>query len=657
MTQPTDPSARSQDGGVSDTLFERAPGFIAIFHGPEHRWVFANRAFERLFPGRVAIGGTARDAFPETETQGFLTLMDRVYGTGERFVGEQVRMLLDPVATGPARELFLDFVYEPIPNATGTVTGIFLEGFDVTARVRAEEQLRESEGRLRAIYDGTYEYIGLLAPDGTLLEANRASLEFAGNARADVIGRRFWETPWFAHTPGAPESMRGAIARAATGEFVRYEASLQPPTGEPMTFDISLHPIRDEQGAIVYIVPEGRDITERVRAEAAGRESEARYRTLFNAIDEGFCVIDVLFDDDDHPLDYRFVETNATFERQTGLVGAQGRTARELVPALEQHWFDSYGQVALTGEPRRFTDGSAEMGRWFDVYAIRLGGHDSRRVALLFTDITARKEAEAERERLLTAERAAREAAEEAVRARDTFLSIAAHELRTPLTGLKGGAQLLLRRQARGQLDPERLAAGLDDLNRAIDRLTALTDDLLDVTRLRTGQLPLVPRPLDLAALAGEALHRAHDRADDGHRLILEAPPDLPLVLADVVRIEQVFTNLVDNAVKYSPVGGTIAVTLRAAHDGVAVSVRDAGIGFPPGMTEAIFAPFGRAENAVASNLPGMGLGLYICRNIVERHGGWMRAESAGEGRGTTVTFWLPLAGPPGPLQGPTPIG
>jgi PAS domain S-box-containing protein len=654
MTQPQDIQAQFLDGRAASALLEEAPGFIAIFHGPEHRWVFANRAFERLFPGRVVIGGTARDSFPETEWQGFLALMDRVYTTGERFVGEQVRIAFIDTDTdeGATRELFLDFVYEPIRDADGAVTGIFLDGFDVTARVRAEAQLREHETRLRAIYDGTYEYIGLLAPDGTLLEANRASLEFAGNTREEVVGRPFWETPWFAFTPGAPETMHRAVARAAAGEFVRYEALLRSPTGQSRTFDISLHPIRDEAGAIIYIVPEGRDITERERAERAGRESEERYRTLFNAIDEGFCIIEVIFDKDDAPIDYRFLETNATFERQTGLVDTIGRLVRTLLPNHEQHWFDRYGRVALTGQPARFEEPAAALGRWYDVYATRVGGADSRKIAVLFSDITARKEAEAERELLLVSERAAREAAEEAVQARDTFLSIAAHELRTPLTGLKGTAQLLQRRQARGQLDPERLLAGLGELNRAVDRLTALTDDLLDVARLRTGQMPLAPRPTDLVALAGEVLYRAHDRADDGHQLLLDAAPAFPSVPVDAARIDQVLTNLVDNAVKYSPNGGAIVVSLRAADAGIAISVRDSGIGLPPGAEEAIFAPFGRAENAAASNLPGMGLGLFICRNIVERHGGWMRAESAGEGLGTTVTFWLPLGGPPDPRQG-----
>lgn len=501
-----------------DALFASTSGFLAIMRGPEHRWAFVNEAFTRLFPNRTVIGETVRTTFPEAEGQGFAALLDQVYTTGERFVGEQVSLMLQPTPGVAAREYFLDFVYEPIFDEPGTVTGIILTGFDVT---------------------------------------------------------------------------------------------------------------------------------ERVRAEAALHKREARYRALFNSIDEGFCILEMIFDDADRPIDYRFLETNATFEQQTGLVDAVGRTARELVPNLEQHWFDTYGRVALTGEPMRFSEGSAEMGRWFDVYAARVGGSASREVALLFTDITARKVDEAERERLLAAEREAREAAEAAVRTRDTFLSIAAHELKSPLTALKGGAQLLRRRQLRGQLDPDRLIAGIDTLIRSIDRLTGLTDDLLDVARLRTGQLPLLAQPLDLAALTAEAVAAIRDRDDGDDRLTLEADPAVPSVLADSARIEQVLDNLLDNALKYSPAGGAVAVTVQAAGAGVEISMRDTGIGLPAGAAEAIFEPFGRATNAATSTLPGMGLGLFICRNIIERHGGWIKAESAGEGQGTTVRFWLPCAGPP----------
>jgi PAS domain S-box-containing protein len=267
----------------------------------------------------------------------------------------------------------------------------------------ARPDAMSSEARLRAIYDGTHAYIGLVSPDGTILDCNRASLEFAGNTPDEVIGLPFWEAPWFAHTPGAPEQLRSALARAAAGEFVRYEVELQRPQGESITFDFSLHPVRDAAGAVTFIVPEGRDITDRKRTEAALRDRDLRYRSLFESIDEGFCLIQVMFDGDGTARDYRFIEANPAFIGQTGLADAVGRTAREMVPGLEEHWFRTYGDVALTGTPVRFQQGSEPMGRWFDVYAFRVGAPAERMVALLFKDVTDGVAATRERERLVRA--------------------------------------------------------------------------------------------------------------------------------------------------------------------------------------------------------------------------------------------------------------
>ncbi len=174
--------------------------------------------------------------------------------------------------------------------------------------------------------------------------------------------------------------------------------------------------------------------------------------------------------------------------------------------------------------------------------------------------------------------------------------------------------------------------------------MAALTSDLLDVSRIRTGQLPFHPRPIDLAALVREVAGRFEDRLDDIHRLEVRTGGPCP-VLADADRVDQVVTNLIENAAKYSPGGGTIEVTVSGDGADAVVTVRDPGIGLPPGAAEGIFVPFGRAPNAAKQNIPGMGLGLYICRTIIERHGGVIRAESAGEGQGTTVSFRLPLGG------------
>jgi signal transduction histidine kinase len=238
------------------------------------------------------------------------------------------------------------------------------------------------------------------------------------------------------------------------------------------------------------------------------------------------------------------------------------------------------------------------------------------------------------------------EQAQQAVRARDEFLSIASHELRTPLAGVKGFAQVLLAAQARGQLTPDQLKRGLQRIDEASNRLNDLIQDLLDVSRIRMGQLLLRPLPIDLAALVREAASRFGEQLDDGHRLVVDLAVDPCPILADAHRIEQILMNLLDNAAKYSPHGGELRVQLASDQDGVLLQVRDHGIGLPPESVDTVFEPFGRAPNAARRHIPGMGLGLYICREIAQRHGGRIWAESGGEDQGTTFSLWLPLASP-----------
>jgi signal transduction histidine kinase len=239
------------------------------------------------------------------------------------------------------------------------------------------------------------------------------------------------------------------------------------------------------------------------------------------------------------------------------------------------------------------------------------------------------------------------EQAQEAVRARDEFLSIASHELRTPLAGVKGFAQVLQAAQARGQLVPDQLTRGLQRIDEASNRLNDLIQDLLDVSRIRMGQLLLRPHPLDLAALVSEVVSRVGEQLDEEHRLVVDLDLNPCQIVADAHRIEQILTNLLDNAVKYSPQGGELRVRLGPSDDGVLLQVHDDGIGLAAESVDAVFEPFGRAPNAARRHIPGMGLGLYICREIAQRHGGRIWAESSGEDRGTTFYLWLPRSAVP----------
>ena len=150
--------------------------------------------------------------------------------------------------------------------------------------------------------------------------------------------------------------------------------------------------------ALTFVLGAGwitrRDSAQRQQAEQHLRESEEKYRTLFDSMDEGFCTIEVLFDENDKPVDYRFLDVNPSFERQTGIQNARGRTMREIAPLHEEHWFEIYGKIALTGEPARFENQAAQLHRWYDVYAFRTGDRRQNRVAILFSDITKRKQSE-----------------------------------------------------------------------------------------------------------------------------------------------------------------------------------------------------------------------------------------------------------------------
>ena len=279
-------------------------------------------------------------------------------------------------------------------DETGAIDRITGVNIDIDAHKQTEAHLRESEQRLRAIFDGTYEYICLLAPDGTVLEANRASLEFAGNVLSDVTGDRFWDTPWFSHTPHASETMRQAVERAAAGEFVRFEASLSRPSGECLTFDISLHPIFNENGAVVLIVPEGRDITDRKEAEERLKQQWLTFDTVLSNTPD----ITYTFD-----LEGRFTYANRQLiiASHRSLKDTVGRTPRELgyPPALATRIEGQVKQVIETKQNVRaetaFTLPGGEVREYEYIYVPVLDeAGEVRAIAGASRDITERRQVE-----------------------------------------------------------------------------------------------------------------------------------------------------------------------------------------------------------------------------------------------------------------------
>ncbi len=219
--------------------------------------------------------------------------------------------------------------------------------------------------------------------------ANKKAGQLNNRAHDDLLGKVLWE-----EFPSLKETQYGKLYQQVAEQRLAASVIARSPA-DNQWYEVHAFPSKD--GIVAYF----KNVTEQVEAEESLRKSEENLRTLFNTIDEGFCIIEMIFDESNKPCDYRFLEYNPHFEEMTGLYGAFGKTALELVPNLEPFWIETYGNVALTGEPIRFENSSERMNRWFNVYASRVEDSHSRKVAIVFTNITQRKLIEREQERFL----------------------------------------------------------------------------------------------------------------------------------------------------------------------------------------------------------------------------------------------------------------
>jgi two-component system phosphate regulon sensor histidine kinase PhoR len=522
--------------------------------------------------------------------------------------------------------------------------------------------------------------------------------------RENAAGRQLREE--LAHTLGAQairELLRRAAREASAGTTEEIPVSSLDRSGEQREYVMTASPLRigaasdvpattrhedapaagtpaagthepaseSPAGAAGGTVVVWHDITAARRLEQeqlARGEAEARRALLQAVVDELPSGVYLVYGHDAH-----LVLANRAATEAWGAPWPEGTSMADFLEASGTRLFSADGRqleaadlatlrVLRTGEPiRQYQEVIRHPDGTTLPVLFNAVPFDSRALGIAQTeDPTSQSDQDPDRDTGMATEPAALvvlqdvRALKEAERLKDDFIGIAAHELRNPMAALRGYAQMLARQTNAGtsaeagvgasEASDELRAEALEAIEQATLRLVELTDDLLDVTRLQGGRLELHPEPTDLAALARHVAKRLQITTEQ-HRIMVDADPEYVVAAIDAQRTEQVLTNLLNNAIKYSPDGGDVHVCVREdATAGTAeVEVRDLGIGIPAEQQARIFGRFARADNARDRGITGTGLGLYLSRELVERQGGRIWFESA-EGHGTTFHVSLPLA-------------
>jgi PAS domain S-box-containing protein len=649
---------RAADTERQRRLFEQAPGFITILRGPDHVFEFANATYRRLFGDRDFVGKTVREAFPELASQGFFELLDRVYQSGERFVADRTTIRLDRAGTAP-EALVLDFIYEPVTDDTGRVTGIFVEGHDATEAHRAEAELRESEERNRRLIEGVKDH-SIFTVDA----ANRvfdwtpgaeavfgwSADEMKGNS-ADIL-----------YTPedraaGVPERELATARAEGCANDERWHVRRD---GSHFFANGSVRPLHDASGAITGFIKIARDETGRRAAEAALRETEQRYRLAAKATNDAI-------------WDWNLASNRIDWNEAVAVLF--GYAAEEIEPSGD--WWIEH--IHPADRDRIYTsihaviDGAGE--HWAAEYRFRRGdgtfahvfdrGHVIRdeqgratRMIGAMLDLTERKRAE-ERLRELneTLESRVTErttelmATQDALRQAQKMEAVGqltgglAHDFNNLLTGISGSLEMMQVRVSQGRVaEVERYVTAAQG---AAKRAAALTHRLLAFSRRQT----LAPKPTDVKQLVSGMEDLIGRTVGPAIEIETVNAAGLWPSLIDPSQLENAILNLCINARDAMPEGGKITIETgnrwmdqRAAEQRglepgqyISLCVSDTGTGMAPDVIEKAFDPFFTTKPIGM----GTGLGLSMIYGFAKQSGGSVSIYSEVE-QGAMVCIYLP---------------
>lgn len=457
---------------------------------------------------------------------------------------------------------------------------------------------------------------------------NQAAAQLLQRSPEELIGKQVWEDVFPSEIGGlAYQKLHQAVAEQVAVSWEEF--------GEPIQRWIEVYAYPSDDGIALYF----RDITARKQVEEALRCSEERLHSFVVAN-----VIGILFGD----VYGGIHEANDEFLRIVGytredLLSGRLRwieiTLPEYLPLDEERVAEARERGACTPYEKEYIrkDGS----RVPVLLGYGLVGTAREESVAFILDLTERKQAEAERERLLQQEQAAREEAEATNRIKDEFLAVLSHELRSPLNPILGWAKLLQNRR----LDEQAMQQGLQTIERNAKLQTQLIEDLLDVSRILQGKMALNICPVNLVTAIEAALETVRLAAESKQIQINKVlAADVGEVFGDSARLQQVVWNLLSNAVKFTPFRGRIEIQLEQVGFFAQLQVRDTGKGINPEFLPYVFENFRQEDGKITRKFGGLGLGLAIVRHLVELHGGTVHADSRGEEQGATFTVRLPIA-------------
>ena len=534
------------------------------------------------------------------------------------------------------RRILVSLTISPIRDDAGIVIGASKIARDVTrqreAALRERHLLAEAaaaNAKFHAFFEQGLIFAGIMDAGGTILETNRLSAEGCGYAREQIVGKPFWEGPWWAPSAALAGQIRAAIMQAAAGKIFRGEMPYYVADGSQRIADLTIQPIEDAAGDVLLLSSTAADITDRKRAE----DDRKKFVTLVENSTDFISICDL----DGIPF----------FVNRAGLemVGLENLEQARRTPVAEFFFPEDQARIVEDFFPSVLESGHGEIevrfrhfktgaARWmaYKVLTLPDAAGQPAAFATVSQDVTERRGFEDDLRRL-AADLA------EADRRKDEFLAMLAHELRNPLAPISNAARVLRL----GSADAESLRSASTMLERQVGQMVRLVDDLLDTSRITRGKIELRKERVELAPIVSQAVEAVRALYKGmNHELTVTLPPHPVHVHGDPARLTQVIGNLLNNACKFTDKGGRIQLTVEQA-DGLAIiRVRDSGIGIAAGDLPRVFDMFVQVDTSLERSRDGLGIGLTLVKTLVEMHGGEVAVHSDGIGHGSEFVIRLP---------------